>query len=227
MKRHHYLNNFGLTEKERDATCPNPLCHNPSFVKHHGRQIYCSKACGTEHRRVKNYPVVEDVKPVNFHHLCNYCGTEYGAARSSAQFCSTSCRVMFNKQDRMAEWVNKRMTFNADDHLYDELDGEIFIECEFNNFDFSGKSLTKAKFINCVINNCCFDKTFFDGVELIDTDFEGYNTFRGALVRFTKFPLVSETVLDLSGIIESKVKRSVLLKVQREKLENKRISFYE
>jgi hypothetical protein len=217
-----------MTDTERNATCLNPLCDTPNFIKHHGRQIYCGPNCAAEHRRIKNLPIAEDAaKTINHNKMCNYCGDEFGASRATAQFCSTSCRVMFNKQDRMAEWVHKHVTYDEESYFEDVLDGEIFIECEFNDVDFSGKSMTKAKFIRCVINNCDFNKTYFDGVELVDTDFEGRNTFDGAMIRFTKFPALVTEVLDLRLAIVSKMLRREVLAMHCEKLEKRRISYYE
>jgi hypothetical protein len=227
MRRHYYDQKFGMTDKEKIAVCPNPYCDVQNFVKHHGRQIYCTDACRREHAKIKRLPAVTE-EPKKLPHLmaCHYCGAEYRSARSSSKFCSTSCRVTFYVQNRMVEWVNRRRTYTEEDYMEDVLDGEVYIECEFNDVDFSGKSMTKAKFINCVINNCCFDKTFFDGVELIDTDFEGHNTFNGAMIRFTKFPALIEEVLDLRGAIVSKMLRRDLLAMHRDKLENRKLTHY-
>jgi hypothetical protein len=228
MKRHYYNKNFGMSHEDRDAICPNPYCDVKNFVKHHGRQIYCTDDCRKEHAKIKNLPsTTEEPKKLPHLMLCNYCGTEYRSARTSSQFCGTSCRVMFYNQNRMAEWVHKRRTYAEEDYMEDILDGEVYIECEFNDVDFSGKSMSKVKFINCVINNCCFDKTFFDGVELIDTDFEGHNTFKGAMIRFTKFPGLVEEILDLRGAITSTLKRRAVLAMHRDKLEARKMSYYE
>lgn len=225
MRRHNYIYENDITPENRMSICLNPMCETPEFPMRHGGQKYCNEACRVMHAALKRKIVVEEIKRTqkkDRNLVCDYCGNGFSSSRDNTKFCATSCRVMFNKQNRMSEWVNKDMTFGADDSLYDDLEGEIFIDCIFNRFDFSGKSMTRARFIRCDFIDCNMTKCFFDGVDLIDTQFKGINDFAGSMIRFTKFP----SYVKLEGAIVSKISRKQLLLDQAEKLRLKKINYY-
>ena len=41
-------------------------------------------------------------KALELGHLCDYCGNSFEPKRSDAKFCSTNCRVLFNRKQKKA-----------------------------------------------------------------------------------------------------------------------------
>ncbi len=69
---------------------------NPEKVKQHSKRYKDKKRTGIV------TPIVED-KPIRINQAttnarCQYCGKEFNARRSTARYCSTKCRVYYNRK---------------------------------------------------------------------------------------------------------------------------------
>ena len=109
--------------------------------------------------------------------------------------------------------------FDSRDFMPEDMIGNIYIDCNFDTCDFSSRLMTKARFIRCTFTDCDFRKTMFDGVDLIDVEFEGVNIFDSAIVNLTRFP--QSTCLEMTKVMPKLYNRTQLKEMFKEALRAK------
>lgn len=67
---------------------------NKDKTKQHTDDYWKRKAQAIMNDGVMYENKADEIKPG---HVCQYCGKEFAAKRSTAKFCSTKCRVYFNR----------------------------------------------------------------------------------------------------------------------------------